>query len=270
MSVAISSKLKSLLTSSTRMVVFTGAGVSAESGVPTFRGVDGLWKSFRVEDLATPQAFQANPARVWEWYSWRQELISKMKPNPGHYVIAQFEQSCAAFCLITQNVDGLHDRAGNRRILKLHGDLWEVRCVACGSSRTEREPVVAPFPPRCQCGGMLRPGVVWFGEMLPEGVFEQAAMETERAQLFFSIGTSAEVYPAAQLPRMARQHGAYVVEVNVQPSAAANSAHEILLGKSGEILPKLQAYFSQTPRMDGREQVTSERSDSHRTGKSAM
>jgi len=241
MPVQFSSKLQSLLIPSTRVVVFTGAGISAESGVPTFRGQSGLWKEFRVEDLATPRAFAANPQRVWEWYSWRRELISRLEPNPGHLAVTRFEKFFPDFSLITQNVDGLHDRAGSQRILKLHGDIWEDRCVSCGISRRDSRPVPASLPPVCECGGMLRPGVVWFGEMLPIDAFEQAIRATQTCDLFFSVGTSAEVFPAAQLPGMAREHGAYVVEVNIERSAASHQAQETLLGKSGEILPALAA-----------------------------
>ena len=234
-----SSKLQSLLIPSTRLVVFTGAGISAEGGVPTFRGQDGLWNEFRVEDLATPQAFAAHPKRVWEWYSWRRELISRIEPNLGHLTVAKFEKFFSNFCLVTQNVDGLHDRAGNKRILKLHGDIWEVCCVSCTLRRIDYQPVFPSLPPLCECGGILRPGVVWFGEMLPVDVFEQAVGATQACDLFFSVGTSAQVFPASQLPAIARQHGAYVVEVNIEPSAASHEAYEVLLGKAGEILPAL-------------------------------
>jgi NAD-dependent deacetylase len=239
MPVQFSSKLQSLLIPSTRAVVFTGAGISAESGVPTFRGQDGLWNEFRVEDLATPQAFAEHPKRVWEWYSWRRELIARIEPNAGHLAVAKLEKFFTDFWLVTQNVDGLHDRAGNQRVLKLHGDIWEVRCVSCRLGRMDYRPVLPSLPPLCTCGGMLRPGVVWFGEMLPEAVFEQAVRATQSCGLFFSVGTSAQVFPASQLPGVARQHGAYVVEVNIEPSAAAGEAHEVLLGKAGEILPAL-------------------------------
>jgi NAD-dependent protein deacetylase/lipoamidase len=241
MPVQFSSKLQSLLIPSTRVVVFTGAGISAESGVPTFRGQDGLWNEFRVEDLATPEAFAAHPKRVWEWYSWRRELISRIEPNLGHLAVAKFEKFFSNFCLVTQNVDGLHDRAGNKRVLKLHGDIWEVCCVSCRLRRMDYQPVLPSLPPLCECGGILRPGVVWFGEMLPVDVFEQAVGATQACDLFFSVGTSAQVFPASQLPGIARQHGAYVVEVNIEPSAAAYEAHEMLLGKAGEILPGIAA-----------------------------
>lgn len=233
------------------MVVFTGAGISAESGVPTFRGQNGLWNEFRVEELATPQAFAAHPKRVWEWYNWRRELVSRIEPNLGHLAVATFERFFLRFCLVTQNVDGLHDRAGNERVLKLHGDLWQLCCVSCGRSRMDFQPVLPLLPPRCKCGGLLRPGVVWFGEMLPAEVFEQAVRATQSCDLFFSIGTSAQVFPASQLPGIAREHGAYVVEVNIEPSAAAQEAHEVLLGKAGEILPKLSEKLEGVPKGAG-------------------
>jgi len=239
MSVRVSGKLKSLLRPESRVVVFTGAGVSAESGVPTFRGQDGLWKKFRVEELATPEAFQTDPLRVWEWYSWRREKILNVEPNPGHLALFEFERYFSDFALITQNVDGLHEKAGSRKILKLHGDIWEIRCTRCGVSRQDFTAPMRPLPPTCGCGGYLRPGVGWFGESLPPGVFEQAVQRTENCNLFFSVGTSAEVYPAAYLPSIAKRQGAYVVEVNVEASAAAHCADEVLLGKSGEILPAL-------------------------------
>jgi NAD-dependent deacetylase len=252
MPVQFSSKLQSLLIPPTRVVVFTGAGISAESGMPTFRGQNGLWNEFRVEELATPEAFAAHPARVWEWYGWRRQLIARIQPNPGHLAVAKFEKYFADFCLVTQNVDGLHSRAGSERILRLHGDIWEVRCIECGLHRRDLREVLPSLPPRCECGGMLRPGVVWFGEMLPAGVFESAVHAVESCELFFSVGTSAEVFPAAQLPAIARRHGAYVVEVNIERSAAADEAHEVLLGKAGEILPELAAHLQGTPAGLGR------------------
>ena len=240
MSVAISNKLKCLLVPSTKVVVFTGAGVSAESGVPTFRGKDGLWNEFSVEELATPQAFDSNPVRVWEWYRWRMELISKVDSNAGHHVISWMEGFFSEFTLVTQNVDGLHDRAGNRHIFKLHGDLWEVRCVRCKKTSKLASVPSHPLPPTCKCGGALRPGVVWFGELLPEREFSHAVDVTAHCQLFFSVGTSSEVYPAAQLPMIAKGKGAYVVEINIEPSALATKADEVLIGKAGEVLPLIQ------------------------------
>jgi NAD-dependent deacetylase len=240
MGVRISSKLQTLLIPGTRVVVFTGAGVSVESGIPTFRGKDGLWNRYRAEELATIEAFRANPKLVWEWYNSRREIMLLVEPNPGHHAIAAFEKYFQDFTLVTQNIDGLHDRAGNRRILKLHGDIWEVRCMDCESSRIDYTVPMSSYPPHCACGGILRVGVVWFGEMLPPGVYESAVDLTRACDLFFSIGTSAVVYPAAYLPRVAKENGAYVVEINVEPSASVGYADEFLQGKSGEVLPKIQ------------------------------
>ena len=223
----------------TRVVVFTGAGISVESGIPTFRGKDGLWKQFRAEELATMEAFRANPNLVWQWYQSRRAQMLQAQPNPGHLAIAELERRFSGFTLVTQNIDGLHDRAGNKKILKLHGDIWETRCLTCGTTGHDERVDYQELPPLCPCGGILRLGVVWFGEMLPPGVFEAAEEAATGSTLFFSIGTSAVVYPAAFLPQEARESGAYVVEINIEPSAAAVQANEFLQGKAGEILPEL-------------------------------
>jgi NAD-dependent deacetylase len=245
MSFGISPKLQSLLIPSTKVVIFTGAGVSVESGIPTFRGPDGLWKKYRAEDLATMEAFRANPKLVWEWYDSRRRNMLEVEPNSGHRAIASFNRFFQDFTLVTQNIDGLHDRAGHGNVLKLHGDIWEVKCISCGFARMDYTVPMAPLPPRCTCGGLLRVGVVWFGEMLPAGIYEEALGKTKACDLFFSIGTSAVVYPAAYLPQAAKEHGAYVVEVNVEPSAMAGYADEFFRGKSGEVLPKLEEFLSQ-------------------------
>lgn len=244
MSLQVTEKLRSLLVPATRVVVFTGAGVSAESGIATFRGARALWSTFRVEDYATPQAFLADPRKVWEWYNWRRREILKTGPNPGHEAIYEFERYFKNFTLITQNVDGLHDRAGNRKILKLHGDIWETRCSLCGELVVDKGAREEPLPPLCRCGGRMRPGVVWFGEFLPEDVYEQAILSAEDSELFFTVGTSAEVYPAAALPSMAKQRGAYVVQVNIEKTSRTDYADEVLLGKSGEVLPEFLRYLA--------------------------
>jgi NAD-dependent deacetylase len=245
MSIRISPKLRAMLIPSTKVVVFTGAGVSVESGIPTFRGADGLWKKYRAEDLATMEAFRANPKLVWEWYDSRRKNMLEVDPNAGHKAIAALGRFFQDFTLVTQNIDGLHDRAGNRNILKLHGDIWEVKCMQCESVRMDHTVPMKLLPPHCSCGGLLRVGVVWFGEMLPPGVYESALEKARTCELFFSIGTSAVVYPAAYLPQVAKEHGAYVVEVNVEPSAMAGYADEFLQGKSGEVLPGIVEFLSE-------------------------
>ena len=221
-----------------RVVVFTGAGVSAESGVPTFRDAQtGLWAQFRAEDLATPEAFQANPKRVWEWYAWRRELVGKALPNAAHHAIAELERRVPAFTLVTQNVDGLHQQAGSRRIIELHGNIRRVKCFAEGTI-VERWKENGEAPPRCpQCGGWLRPDVVWFGEALPEGAFEAAVTAAEACDLCFSVGTAAAVYPAASLPTVAKEAGAFVVEVNPNRTALSGVADACLTGPAGTVLP---------------------------------
>ena len=225
------------------IVALTGAGISAESGIPTFRGKDGLWRNFSAQALATPEAFRRDPRLVWEWYDWRRCLIRKAEPNAGHRALAELERRQAtrrgSFILITQNVDGLHDRAGNQNTLKLHGDIWLVRCVGCGEERRNEEAPLQELPPRCGCGAWLRPGVVWFGEGLPRGVWERAVEACSRTEIMLVIGTSATVYPAAGLAQVARDAGAKVAVVNPEPSGIDNLADWILRGPSGEILPRL-------------------------------
>jgi NAD-dependent deacetylase len=224
-----------------RVCVLTGAGISAESGIPTFRGAGGLWRTYRPEDLATPQAFRRDPKLVWEWYDWRRGLVRAAQPSEGHLALAEFERRRPdAFALVTQNVDGLHERAGSRALWKLHGDLWTLRCTACGAeSRDERVPL-PELPPRCEaCGGMLRPGVVWFGEALPEDAWNAAVQAASGCGLMLVVGTSAQVYPAAALAPLARQSGARVIEVNVEETAQSGLAGLALRGTAGSILPQI-------------------------------
>lgn len=221
------------------VAVLTGAGVSAESGVPTFRGAGGLWRQYRAEDLATPGAFARDPRLVWEWYDWRRTLIAGVQPNAAHEALARLERRKAQFMLITQNVDGLHERAGSRRVIKLHGDIWLVRCLQCRREfRDERAPL-PELPPRCACGGLLRPGVVWFGEALPAAAWEQAEEAARSADVFLVVGTSAVVYPAAGLAMTAQAAGARVIEVNLEETAFSACAACSLRGRAGEILPEL-------------------------------
>lgn len=227
------------LLQSEAVAILTGAGISAESGVPTFRGAGGLWKDYKPEELATPEAFARDPKLVWEWYDWRRGIIAKAAPNAGHHALVKLEIRKPRFTLITQNVDGLHDLAGSGKILKLHGDIWRMRCTACGANFPNRRVPLPKIPPHCACGGMARPGVVWFGEPLPEGMMKEAEHAVSAAQVFLVIGTSAVVHPAAGLIPYGRQCGAKVIEVNPEPTAATSIVDCALQGPAGEILPRL-------------------------------
>ena len=227
------------LAKATSIAILTGAGISAESGVPTFRGADGLWKNYKPEELATPEAFARDPRLVWEWYDWRRQIIAKAAPNPAHKALVQLEIQKRGFTLITQNVDGLHDLAGNGKILKLHGDIWRMRCTTCGANFPNRRVPLPKIPPHCACGGMARPGVVWFGEPLPEGMMKEAEHAAESAEVFLVIGTSAVVFPAAGLIPFAKQAGAKVVEINTEPTQFSEMVDCALQGAAGEILPQL-------------------------------
>jgi len=220
------------------IAVLTGAGISAESGIPTFRGPGGLWKQYKPEDLATPQAFAKDPRLVWEWYDWRRTLIAKSEPNAGHRSLVQLEAAKPNFTLITQNVDGLHERAGSRRPLKLHGDIWRLQCSQCGRDWPDRRASLPKLPPHCGCGAIARPGVVWFGEPLGE-VWAEAEHAAREAKVVLVIGTSAVVYPAAGLASIAKSAGARIIEIN--PDETPLSAHVdlSLRGPAGDILPQL-------------------------------
>jgi NAD-dependent deacetylase len=223
-----------LLKPSSNVAVLTGAGVSAESGIPTFRSNGGFWQTHRFEDLATPEAFARDPKFVWTWYEERRRAIAKAQPNAGHHALAEMEKRVATFTLITQNVDGLHDLAGSKNIIKLHGDIWTVRCLKCGNEHVDRSEL-NDLPPYCACGGMLRPGVVWFGEMLPEGAMERATAAVLSADILIVAGTSAQVYPAAGLIAMAST----VIEINPESTAFSDEVAYPLRGTSAEILPLL-------------------------------
>ncbi len=222
-------------------VALTGAGVSAESGVPTFRGPGGLWRNFRAEELATPEAFAADPALVWEWYDWRRQKIASISPNPAHRALAEIERKKPGFTLITQNVDGLHALAGSTNVLEIHGSIWRVQCIECGAAQENRA-VPIDIPPRCACGGLLRPGVVWFGEMLPEAVINAAFEACSKADFMIVAGTSGVVQPAASLAMNAKRAGAYLVEVNPEPTPLSGSMDAILAGAAGAVLPLLAAF----------------------------
>lgn len=248
--VSISSGALERLATASRIAVLTGAGISAESGVPTFRGAEGLWRKFRPEELATPEAFARDPRLVWEWYQWRRQLIARLSPNAGHLALVELEKRADEFLLITQNVDGLHDRAGSKRMVKLHGDLWRLRCTGCSIEFEDRRAALPELPPRCRCGRLLRPAVVWFGEPLPSEAWERALEAAARCQLFISVGTSGIVYPAASLPLVAKRAGAYLIEVNVESTALSHIADEVILGCAAVVLPKLIAELSAAERQN--------------------
>jgi NAD-dependent deacetylase len=238
-----SERLLSTLRNATSVCVLTGAGISAESGVPTFRGDGGLWKKFRPEELANFNAFIRNPELVWEWYSYRRKIVQDVKPNPAHDALVTLERYARNFTLVTQNVDNLHQRAGSKKVLEVHGNIERSYCIQCRAIATEESLRNAVGAPRCAlCGGLIRPDVVWFGEMLPPEVFEKAEAAARKCDLFLSIGTSAVVYPAASLPIIALDHGALVVEINLEPTDLSSRANEVLLGKAGEILPALLSH----------------------------
>ena len=223
------------------VVVFTGAGVSAESGIPTFRdALTGLWANYDPQALATPQGFLANPKLVWEWYAHRRKLIASKQPNPGHSALAELERLVSELVVVTQNVDGLHRKAGSRKVIELHGNITRVKCWR-GDTVIEDwddEGYEGEVPPRCeQCGNLLRPDVVWFGEQLPQEALAESFRLAERCDLMLVAGTSGQVQPAASLPAAAREAGARVVEVNLEPSEITPAAHLLLKGRSGEVLP---------------------------------
>lgn len=218
----------------------TGAGISAESGVPTFRGQQGLWKKFRPEQLATMEAFLSSPDVVWEWYNWRRELISDVSPNPGHYALKELEDFFSEFTLITQNVDNLHRVVGSSRVLELHGNIYHNKCADCGLALSEELEIDPSAIPVCEkCGGQVRPDVVWFGEMLPGDVMEAAFADAEKAEVFLTVGTSALVQPAASLPLVAKRAGATLIEINPERTPLSDIADFSFQAKSGELLPQL-------------------------------
>lgn len=223
---------------SPRITVLTGAGVSAESGIPTFREAQtGLWEKFRAEDLASPQAFLRNPQMVWEWYAWRRQKCLEVTPNPAHLSLVEMEKHFPVFTLITQNVDSLHQRAGSQNIIELHGNILRSRCFKEGTTYTERDDI-NQIPPLCpRCGAFLRPDVVWFGEMLPMDALNQARQAAQNCDIFFSIGTSSQVQPAASLSLFAYRNGAIIVEINPEDTPLTSTATFGLREPAGLILP---------------------------------
>jgi NAD-dependent deacetylase len=227
-----------------RVTVLTGAGVSAASGVPTFRGSGGLWREFRAEDLATPEAFRRDPRLVWEWYDWRRQTVAACRPNAAHRVLAAWSRRIPDFTLITQNVDGLHEDAGTANVVRLHGSIWRVRCARsrceAGAARDDRRVPLPELPPRCACGDFLRPDIVWFGEALEPGSIDRAQAAAADCDVFLTVGTSAVVHPAAGLVYEARAHGAYTVEVNPEATPASSRVDLTLRGPAEDVLAVLE------------------------------
>jgi NAD-dependent deacetylase len=218
------------------IIVLTGSGISKGSGIPTFRGKDGLWKNYNAMDLATPQAFRKDPHLVWEWYSWRMGIILDKEPNDAHYAITKLQEAGIVKWVITQNVDSLHDRAGSQNLLEVHGNIFRAKCTQCNFKTMLKTPPQSP--PSCSCGGLLRPDVVWFGEQLNVDLLYKAynLLKTE-CDVLLVVGTSGIVYPVADMPREAKEHGAIIIEFNLEKTPISLIADFVILGKSEEFLP---------------------------------
>jgi len=226
------------LRTSKSIVFFTGAGISAESGIPTFRGKDGIWNKLKPEELANFDAFLKNPELVWEWYKHRKQIIKESKPNAGHLAIAEAQNIFPKVSVVTQNIDNLHRRAGSKTVYELHGNIERNYCIKCKTFYNEELDFSTGIP-KCKCGGLIRPDVVWFGEFLPEDQFNLSEKAAENGDIFFIIGTSAVVYPAASLIFTAKQSGAYLIEVNIEETEISRFVDKSLFGLSGIILPAL-------------------------------
>jgi NAD-dependent deacetylase len=240
-SVHITEELRARFKGARDVLVLTGAGVSAESGVPTFRGGGGaaVWKGMPFDVISSARMLERDLPAVWEWFEHRRGVLAELEPNPAHAALARWQERFDNFTLVTQNIDGLHQAAGSREVIELHGNIWRARCMACGARYDEREAGATERLERacCECGSPLRPDVVLFGEMLPVGAYELAAERAGACELCFVVGTSALVYPAAFLPEIAREAGAYLVEVNPEPTPLSTICDEVLSGRAGEILP---------------------------------
>jgi len=239
MAVNVLPKLKERLQSARSVAVLTGAGISADSGVPTFRGQDGLWRNFRAEDLATPDAFSRDPRLVWEWYDWRRGLLATKDPNPAHHALVELERRYEYFCVVTQNVDGLHEVAGSRNLIELHGNIWKLRCTQCGRVRMNRDVPLALLPYCAECRGLLRPHIVWFGESLHPEDLSRSEDALRSCELLLIIGTSGVVYPAASFASVARAAGAFVVEINLERTPTSALVDVSVQGRAKDLLPLL-------------------------------
>lgn len=234
------------------VAVLTGAGVSAESGIPTFRdALTGLWAHYDAHALATPEGFARDPALVTRWYDERRLACAGCRPNPGHYALAEIERQVegagGTFVLLTQNVDRLHQRAGSRNVVELHGTIWVWRCVDCGAEQEETGEAFGAYPPRCACGGLRRPAVVWFGELLPARALARAHAALEACDTFLALGTSATVEPAASFVHVVRARGARTIEINLETTPASEVSDYTVRGRTGEILPQIAARLQARP-----------------------
>ncbi|GJL54184.1 MAG: NAD-dependent protein deacylase [Nitrospirales bacterium] len=231
--------IKERITQARSVTVLTGAGISADSGVPTFRGADGLWKNFRPEELASPDAFERDPRLVWEWYDWRRELLSTKTPNAAHEALVELEKRIADFWLITQNVDGLHRTAGSTQVSEIHGNIWKVRCTNCGMVESNHDVPIDILPSCTSCQGLLRPHIVWFGESLAREDLDASFSALQNCELLLIIGTSGVVYPAASFAPIAKEHGAFVVELNLDPTPNSDLVDVSFQGRARDIVPLL-------------------------------
>jgi len=221
------------------VTVLTGAGISADSGVPTFRGEEGLWKNFRPEELASPHAFERDPTLVWEWYNWRRELLSTKEPNAAHTTLAELEKHMENFWLITQNVDGLHPAAGSTKLSEIHGNIWKVRCTHCGKVSPNHDVPMAILPHCHDCHGLLRPHIVWFGESLDPQELDRSFQALRGCEILLIVGTSGVVYPAASFAPIAKQDGAFVVELNLDPTPQSDLVDISIQGRAKDLVPLL-------------------------------
>ncbi len=224
------------ISSAKSVVFFTGAGVSAESGIPTFRGKEGIWNKLKPEELANFDAFLNNPQMVWEWYKHRKEIVHNSQPNPAHKTISDFQLFFPEVKVITQNIDNLHRRAGSKIVFELHGNIERNYCVKCKTFYND-EIIFNYEVPKCKCGGLIRPDVVWFGEYLPQDEFDRAEEAAKNSDVFFIVGTSAVVYPAASIIFVAKENGAYIIEINLERTEASSVADKSFFGEAGKILP---------------------------------
>jgi len=232
-------KLKKVLSSAKKIVFFTGAGISAESGIPTFRGKDGIWNKMKPEELANFNAFVRNPEIVWEWYQYRKKIVHQASPNPAHLTISELQNYFDEVTVVTQNVDNFHNRAGSKTVYELHGNIEKNYCINCGKRFDFENLIVEDKVPKCNCGGLIRPDIVWFGEYLPEEAYSLSEHAAKTCDVMFVIGTSAVVYPAANIAYIAKRSGKFLVEINIERTELSGLADISLIGKAGEILPQI-------------------------------